>query len=82
MASFEHPYSYGDKVEFDLPTSQKLDFIKGKWVFHTLTTQHYTGIVENVHRYQLTVKTQEGTIRVHPDMCQFANIAARILQKS
>lgn len=79
--TFEHPFSYGDKVVFKLPTAMRLDFKKGKWIYTPISEKTYTGTVEVVKRYQLTVNVSgKGLCKVHPDMCQFRNIAMSKLQ--
>lgn len=74
--------AYGSKVKFDLPTSMKLDMVKGKWQYRPLALTTYEGEVTGLKPNQLTVwvESEKKSIVVHPSMVRPVNVLLTLLQ--
>jgi hypothetical protein len=63
----------GMPVSFELPLENKLILNRGKWEYTPVRTQAYSGIVAEIHQYQVIVNVPgKGQVRLHPDMVKAA----------
>lgn len=82
MASFEHPFRYGDKVKFSIAVETKLELVRNCWQYSVVKSQAYVGTIVEVRQHQLTVEVKKhGLCRIHPDMAQFNNTAMSKLER-